>query len=69
MDRPGLGTIGKSQNTSSDGGTGEAEQVDFRGVLTRHVQTKSRPKITQELRDQKAYEGTPVVLQCKVNGE
>ena len=63
--RPGL----SSKMSRSPASDAEAEQKDFRGVLTRHVQTKSKPKFSQELRDQKVCEGNAVTLQCKVMGE
>ena len=44
----------------------EAEQVDFRNVLTRHVQTKQRPKLARELQDVKVGEGESATLQCKI---
>ena len=53
---------------SSKGKDNEAEQIDFRNVLTRHVQTKQRPRVLKELQDVRAREGNSVTLECKLSG-
>jgi len=46
----------------------DAEQIDFRNVLTRHVKTKERPIVKKELRDTQAKEGEPIKLECIIIG-
>lgn len=66
LSRPQLSSTIKTNSVTSS--ESEAEQVDFRGVLTRHVKTKSRPRVLEELQDVQALEGDTVTLKCKVTG-
>ena len=65
FNRPHLGKIGTQPSFESEK---EPDQVDFRGVLTRHVKTSSRPKFEVPLEDMKSREGKSVALKCKVTG-
>ena len=66
--RPQLKTIGASVAESSSESEKDCEQHDFRSVLKRHVKTKQRPKVDEELQDVKAREGDRVVLECIISG-
>ncbi|XP_072047598.1 myosin light chain kinase, smooth muscle-like [Amphiura filiformis] len=46
----------------------EPEQLDFRHVLTRHVQTKKKPRFLTELEITCVKEGDEAVFECHVEG-
>ena len=46
----------------------EVEQLDFRHVLTRHVQTKQKPCFLSELTTVRVREGEQAVFECHVEG-
>eukprot|EP00057_Strongylocentrotus_purpuratus_P013444 XP_011667918.1 PREDICTED: myosin light chain kinase, smooth muscle isoform X2 [Strongylocentrotus purpuratus] len=65
--RPRLQNISNSpNNVSSD--KSDAEQVDFRHVLTRHVNTRKRPSFIKPLTDIEVVEGESVTFECHVDG-
>ena len=55
----------KERKTSQDA---EVEQLDFRHVLTRHVQTKQKPCFLSELKTLNVREGEQAVFECRVEG-
>ncbi|XP_022101402.1 myosin light chain kinase, smooth muscle-like isoform X2 [Acanthaster planci] len=55
-------------NSDKSSPESEAQQLDFRHVLTRHVQTKKAPKFVEELQDVRTKEGELAVLQCRIEG-
>ncbi|XP_041477176.1 myosin light chain kinase, smooth muscle-like isoform X3 [Lytechinus variegatus] len=64
--RPRLQNISNSpNNVSSD--KSEAEQVDFRHVLTRHVNTRKRPVFIKPIQDIEVVEGESVTFECHVD--
>ena len=55
----------KERKTSQEA---EVEQLDFRHVLTRHVQTKQKPCFLSELTTLRVREGEQAVFECHVEG-
>ncbi|XP_071792535.1 protein Obscurin-like isoform X2 [Asterias amurensis] len=70
--RPRLQNINNNNtfNSSTDKSSPESDptQLDFRHVLTRHVQTKTSPKFTEGLKDMRIKEGETAVFHCQVEG-